>query len=199
MDRFTKSIRKALQDQNWFSAIFLALALPGICSALEDPPTRRRGEVSKRYKAWFNRYLKKKYDPDSLFDLMSATNPESIEKMDPDSVARLMEMPPNQECVFTAEDCYRFRCKCLHQGLIERPDGENFIFITPPPNKNVVHGNSINGRLQLQVDVFCEDMCIAVEQWVKDMVGNNAVAARCRELIEVHNYSELSPAIVISS
>jgi len=195
MDRFTNSIRKAVQDQNWFSAIFLALALPDICSALENPPTGQRGEVGERYKAWFNRYLKKKYDPDSVFDLVSARNPESIERMDSVISDQLKETRPTQECAFTAIDCYRFRCKCLHQGLIEKADGEKFIFITPPPNKNVVHGGSFQGRFQLQVDVFCEDMCIAVEQWVKDMVGNNEVAARCRELIEVHNYNELSPSI----
>ena len=37
MERFTTSIEGSLRTGNWFAALFLALALPDICAALEQP------------------------------------------------------------------------------------------------------------------------------------------------------------------
>jgi hypothetical protein len=199
MDRFISSIRKSVAEENWFSSLFLSLAVPDICGALESPPTGRRGEVSERYCAWFNRYLKKKYDPDSLFDLMSSRSPDTIERMGDEGVARLKAMPANQECAFTAEDCYRFRCKCLHQGLIQKEGSEKFIFITPPPNRNVVHCSSLGGLFQLQIDIFCEDICIAAEAWAKEVSARPDIVTRTGELIEIHHYSKLAPAFIFGS
>jgi hypothetical protein len=59
MQRFIHAIRTAVSGENWFAALFLALAVPDVCGALEDPSAG----VGDRYKNWFNRYLKQKYDP----------------------------------------------------------------------------------------------------------------------------------------
>ncbi len=199
MDRFVSSIRKAVEDENWFAALFLSLAVPDICGALQNPPTGRRGEVGERYRNWFNKYLKTKYDPDNLYELVLSRDPDAIARMDEQGIASLKAMPPNDNCSFTASDCYRFRCKCLHQGLIEKEGGETFIFITPPPNENVIHGGSINGMYQLQIDVFCKDVCLAVEHWVEDIKGSEEICARIEELINIHHYGCLEPAFKFGS
>ncbi|MBQ0207047.1 hypothetical protein [Citrobacter portucalensis] len=85
---------------------------------------------------------------------------------------------------FTAEDCYQFRCKCLHQGILMRDNDEKFN-LTPPVHNMHIHLNEVNGVIQLQVDVFCEDMCQAVEQWINDMSPYPAVTLRMKELIEI--------------
>ncbi|EHR1162057.1 hypothetical protein KS876_001057 [Vibrio parahaemolyticus] len=199
MDRFVSSIRKAVADENWFSALFLALAVPDICGALETPPTGRRGEVGERYENWFNKYLKAKYDPENLYELVLSRDPDAITTMGARELESLKAMPPKDNCSFTAADCYRFRCKCLHQGLIKKEGGETFMFITPPPNGNVSHSSSIDGMYYLQIDVFCEDICLAVEHWIQDVKGNEDVCSRIDELISIHHYGCLEPAVIFRS
>ncbi|MGO3448926.1 MAG: hypothetical protein ACTINK_16420 [Kluyvera intermedia] len=149
MQRFVTAIRKSVQDHNWLGAVFVALNMPDICSAVQNPHEKN---VGKRYRLWFDHYLKKKYK------------------------VGLVE--------FTAEDCYQFRCKCLHQGILMRDNGEKFN-LTPPIPLLEIHLNKYNGVIQIQIDIFCEDMCQAVEQWVNDMEPDMAVAARMKELIEI--------------
>ena len=64
MERFATSIESSLNSQNWFAALFMALALPDICAALEEP----NRPVGERYKDWFKRYLQPAYDPAAIDD-----------------------------------------------------------------------------------------------------------------------------------
>ncbi|HDR2331879.1 TPA: hypothetical protein ACQZHX_001742 [Enterobacter sichuanensis] len=149
MQRFVESIRRSLQTQNWFAAIFMSLAMPDICGALEHPAAN----VGERYRDWFTRYLAEKY------------------------TLRYVQ--------FTAQDCYKFRCKCLHQGLAVRDNNEKFS-LTPPIPPHRFHLNSFNGVIQLQIDILCEDICLAVEEWARDVEDNNEVQNRILELINIH-------------
>lgn len=105
MDRFKISIQKSLENQNWFSALFLSLTIPDICGAIENPPTGKRGEVSQRYCDWFNRFLKKKYNPENLYELVSVRSPGVLDSMDETGIESLKKTPPNGSCAFSAEDC----------------------------------------------------------------------------------------------
>ncbi|MDI7502387.1 hypothetical protein [Cronobacter dublinensis] len=149
MQRFVESIRRSIQTENWLAAIFMALAMPDICGALENPAAK----VGARYSDWFTRYLAEKY---TLLHIQ-----------------------------FTAKDCYNFRCKCLHQGLVVRDDNEKFA-LTPPVPGYRFHLNSFNGVIQLQVDIFCEDVCLAVEEWAREVENNNEIQNRILELITIH-------------
>ncbi|EKK4003068.1 hypothetical protein ACN5OL_000147 [Cronobacter sakazakii] len=146
MQRFTDSIRKSLSDQNWFAALFMALAMPDICGAIEAPTEL----VGSRYRQWFRKYLGLKYE--------------------------------NGAAVFTADDCYKFRCKCLHQGLVEKDKNERFCLSPPvPPHK--FHLMNIGGLIQVQIDILCEDICLGVDAWQKDVEDNAEIQARISELI----------------
>lgn len=148
MQRFVESIRRSLQTQNWYAATFMALAMPDICGALEQPAAN----VGERYRDWFSRYLAEKYT--------------------------------RRHVQFTAQDCYKFRCKCLHQGLAIRDNNEKFA-LTPPIPPYRFHLNSFDGVIQLQVDILCEDICLAVEEWARDVMDNNEVQNRILELINI--------------
>jgi hypothetical protein len=178
MKRFTSSIRKAVRDGNLFAALFVSLAMPDICGALEKP----QASVGERYRAWFERYLKPKYDPTSHFEFLSATMPQAIALLPPEAIAE-MKAPFDPTLSFSAEDCYMCRCKCLHQGILEKSRRERFIFITPLPNGAVLHRNLRNGQLVLQIDIFAEDMCLGVEAWEQDVKTDSAVATRISELM----------------
>lgn len=157
MENFIDSIRLSIENENWFAALFIALALPDICGSIETP----NETVGVRYRRWYDKYLLPKYGG-----------------------------------MFTADDCYYFRCACLHEGLDkhQRMVYEHIQFITPPMRENIVHCNIIDDKLQLQIDVFCEDVRLAVEQWLEDVADNEDICNRLQLLIKIHNARDVLEA-----
>ncbi|PEN24405.1 hypothetical protein CMQ96_11445 [Klebsiella sp. MBT K-1] len=43
----------------------------------------------------------------------------------------------------------------------------------------------VNGDLQLQIDIFCEDVCKAVELWAENNKNDTDIQQRISDLIEV--------------
>lgn len=99
--------------------------------------------------------------------------------------------------VFSAEDCYYFRCTCLHRGLDKhnKLSHERIHFITPPPRQNIVHLNKLNNVLQMQIDIFCNDMATAVDTWYSTMAKNPDVQSRIKDLIKIYGSESLKPFI----
>lgn len=100
--------------------------------------------------------------------------------------------------LFSAEDCYYFRCSCLHQGLDKHSklSHERIHFITPPPRNNIVHKNKLNNILQMQIDIFCNDMTSAVEVWYETTVkGNPDIQLRITNLMKIYGPESLKPFI----
>jgi hypothetical protein len=183
MERFTTSIESSLTSRNWFGALFMALALPDICAALETPDK----PVGERYKDWFQRYLRSSYDPASIFELVSMTSPQVLAQMPAEAIESMKAQAAPQAAAFTAEDCYRLRCKCLHQGLPERMGQDRVHFTAPDPTGQInVHRNSLNGVLQLSIDQFCRDVSRAALHWWHDAQRSKEVSARAAQLIKVY-------------
>ena len=151
MERFSAAIRKALDEQNWFGALFLALALPEICGAVETP----EADTRSRYKRWFKENLEHNY-----------------------------------RGFLSPEDCYALRQASLHQGLseIERRALSRIQFIEPRPGCNV-HRSFLRHTLQLQIEVFCLDICEAVEAWIKAVRLNKELGSRMKSMIEIREPS----------
>jgi hypothetical protein len=62
-----------------------------------------------------------------------------------------------------------------------------FVFIEPPPSGSI-HCNQSNDSLQLQVDIFCSDVCLGVNEWDTGVAtGNAAMQARLAELLVVRD------------
>jgi hypothetical protein len=157
MQRFIDSVESSLRNENWFAALFMALALPDICRSLERPRIGA-GEIGHWYKDWVSRYVEGKYI-DAKFE----------------------------ECKFYAADFWLYRCSCLHSGLDAESKKRMMKFNFTPPHAAgiVIHKNYVRDRLQLQVDVFCLDMVEAVRSWLKDMNGNSEVYERMENLITI--------------
>jgi len=157
IDKYAHAIQHSLRSQNWFGALFLALAMPDICGALQFPSD----QVGTRYRRWFDRYLSAEYAP----------------------------------ALFSADDCYYLRCAALHQGMSEHPRAQNkrVVFITPSPGGRIVfHSNFIESPdgsfvLQLQIDLFCQQICAGVLKWKDDVSTDAAVVARIAELLSFQN------------
>lgn len=100
--------------------------------------------------------------------------------------------------MFSSEDCYSFRCSCLHQGLdtYTSLSQERIHFIIPPPKNNIVHLNKLNNALQMQIDIFCKDMIQAVDSWYEKIGKNNPdIQSRIKNLIKVYGPESLKPFI----
>ncbi len=157
MKSFIDSIRMSVQEKNWFAALFISLSMPDICAVTENPKTKK-GQLGAKYQDWFNRYLKEKYE----FGFLPATH-------------------------FTAHDCWLFRCYCLHSGLNAESKKRMMSFRFTPPVRDgwQIHLNNNNGVLQLQIDIFANDMCAAVEAWLDDVKDICEVQSRINELMRI--------------
>lgn len=157
MERFITSIEASLESENWLAALFMALAMPDICRSLERPDIDQ-GTIGKWYKDWVSRYIEDKYTASRF-----------------------------EECKFYAQDFWLYRCSCFHSGV--NPENEKrmmkFNFTPPIGSGKRVHLNNFNGKLQLQIDVFCRDMIAAVSRWNEEVKEDTEIINRMDGLINI--------------
>ncbi|MCP2232868.1 hypothetical protein [Erwinia aphidicola] len=157
MRQFTEAITQSLQDKNWYAALFLSLAIPDICRSVENPKPER-GEIGKLYANWFDRYLGQEYSSGE-----------------------------HEETRFYGYDCWMYRCSCMHSGLdfLDKKRLRLFVFTPPPAPGYIVHRNSIDNKLQLQIDCFCKDILDAVDKWMLDIKGKETYLQRMNSLLTI--------------
>jgi hypothetical protein len=160
MDRFTAAIRKSLESQNWYAALYMSMTLPDICARLESDDGKTN---ANRYMAWFEKYLADNYK---------------------------REIGPDRHLhVFlSGADCYALRCAILHEGITDittqrcRDAVERFHFTVVG-----AHCNQFNFVLQLDVPTFCNDVCRAAERWIDDFRTNHPDKLnRLDQIVKVH-------------
>lgn len=171
MDRFVSAIRDSVRNKNWFAALFMSLAMPDICAQTEYDEAKYN--IGKYYQGWYERYLNESY----VFD---------------DGAGG--------EVGFFAKDCWLFRCSCLHAGLPPESKRRISEFAFRPPAE--VPGIEIKvalfqhqDKLTIQIDLFAENICKAVEKWYSDMKSNPEVMSKINNLIYIddrHNENLIS-------
>ncbi|HHS9530466.1 TPA: hypothetical protein ACTW0H_001333 [Raoultella ornithinolytica] len=177
MHQLLSSIELSLEKGNWFGALFIAISLPDICGATEDVV---KGNGA-RYKEWFNRYLKPRYDPENMYEQMLIVSPEMLKTLSQHLKETWKKKAPL--VTFTAEDCWSLRNACLHEGVDENKLKK--FRITPPSGEGEVHMNSFQGVLQLDVVLLCNDIINAVHQWLDDMKQKPDVMAKIEKMIKI--------------
>jgi hypothetical protein len=153
MDSLTNEIKEALRHRLLYAALILTLTLPDACAALESP----NGETSaNRYKAWWETWLKGKYD-----DHLTA-----------DDVYRL-------RCAVAHQG------RLQHQGLefdrvffTLRPNGQFF-------HKNIL-GSGEKKALNLDLVWFCKDVVEAAEAWFAQKTTDPQVQKNLELLVQFH-------------
>ena len=161
MQQFVDAVRKAIATSNWVPALTTALALPDICGWLENPAVKSQ----KRYETWFDGYMLHRYTAHAHVFLSGA-------------------------------DCYALRCALLHEGSdsTERQRARQaltrFRFVVPRPGDRV-HCNQVDSVLQLQVNVFCEEICEGVEEWSKrTLIPGSEPHGRLGELLTIESLGD---------
>ena len=161
MLHLVSSVREAVANRNWYASLGLSLALPDICGFLESPASGSQ----KRYVAWCNRDLVPKY-------------------------TAAVGAQRKVHVFLSGEDCYALRCAFLHEGADDivrqraRKALDTFDFVAPRPGI-VMHMNQLVNKLQLQIDMFCEDVCQAAESWWAASATSPDLQARAAELLMV--------------
>jgi hypothetical protein len=163
MKPFTDAVRAAVRQQNWYAALALALTLPDICADLENPKNKKSEE---RYVKWWKTYLSDNAGLPTEGKLMTGG--------------------------LSGNDCYALRCSFLHQGLSDvtaqsaRRVVSHFRFSIP--TGSFIHLNNVNGATQLQVDIFCEDICKGVEQWErKKLLQDPKIQERAKKMLIIYS------------
>jgi len=156
MRNLIAAVTLSCTQENWYSALYIALTMPDICAKLEDPGLNGAGG---RYKAWFDTYLKPTYKsefhgPDFHF--------------------------------LTAGDLWALRCSLLHEGTDEisaqrsREVLRQFKFTTQG-----MHRGKMQDVLVLNVSSFCSEMIAAVECWLEAKKLDQAVQKRIAEMATI--------------
>lgn len=164
MGKFIDGLREAGAHHNYYAAIAMALTLPDICSKLQYPEERNTGT---RYKNWYDQYMLKKYQHEVGADRQLHT-------------------------FLSGNDFYALRCAYLHHGESEVTDQRarevlnHFVFLKPQL-MSAIHLNQSDDKLQLQVDIFCVDVLLSVEEWVQDYKEDEGINQRAQNLFEIHS------------
>lgn len=199
MQRFTDAVRDAIRQQNWYSALAVALLLPDMCVAVEIGKKGNRHQ----YAAWFDAWVAHRYVFEFAYrNEEEATNYDVyIKKLkDEGRIIEFLKLPRNyivRTQQLSGLDCYCLRCALIHEASDDissqhiRDTLDKFIFRYPDGTR-VTHRNSMNGLdrpsiLQLQVDIFCEDLCQGVEFWAQNAKNNGSK-------LNVNNLIEILPA-----
>lgn len=168
MDHLVTATRTAVREKNWHAALALALTLPDICARLQSPEVQ---SSRVRYVKWCEAHLAPRY-----------TFPIGAEGV--------------PHVFLGGDDCYALRCAVLHEGADNivgqraRKALEEFVFSAPPTGGGMIHCNQVDSKLQLQVDIFCLDVCAGVEEWVQEVARKDAaVNGRMAGLMLVHDAS----------
>ena len=174
MDAFIKSIRKSVENSNWYSALFGALCIPDICGKVQYPEKHSK----PRYIEWFDSYLKEKY---------SACDEEYLKFLTGSDCYAL-------RCSFLHERSDQILGQSAREILNEvcffKPDSVGFGPVKPG-HCNRLSNVTINDRnfdeaLCLRVDTFCHDVCDAAERWLNDVAQNSEIQTRLSQLLYIY-------------
>lgn len=160
MENILESIRKSLNSKNWYASLTLSLVIPDICGKLEGEQIS-----SRRYVAWFDKYLGKKYQ-----NFLSGNDCYAL------------------RCSYLHEGSDNVETQKAKDVL------DKFVFISDSSahrNKfsRCNFGDSkYNGKffLQLSVRQFCEEIIEATEQWLFDVKSNESVQKNIKEMLKIH-------------
>ncbi|WP_345831021.1 hypothetical protein AAGR22_06660 [Erwinia sp. HDF1-3R] len=182
MKQLVDSIQNTLNSKNWLSALYMAITLPDICAATENVVSGN----GARYRDWFNRYMKKKYDSANYYEYVEAYHPERI-KILPQEILDGYKKEPTK-VKFTAESCWALRNATLHEGMDE--DKLKKFRITVPDALNNVHHlthDKTGGIVQIDASIFCEDIIEAVKAWEIDMASRPEVITKLGKMIRIRD------------
>ena len=154
MQHLLNDVRESLEQDRWYGALGIALALPDICAKLE----RQTGGNGDKYRRWFDANIGEQH-------------------------THLLQDQTSVQ--MRGDDAWQLRCAYLHSGDVDiAPDTSGarshhrFRFIHLYPKFGGIPRQVVDDELMVEVDEFCEDMCVMVERWMTNVDGDSAIQER---------------------
>ena len=84
-------------------------------------------------------------------------------------------------------DCYYFRCSFLHQGntIHEKSKFDRIIFIAPN-DKMSLHNNNLNGVLNIDLEIFCDEVISGAKRWLEDVDSSEVFQSNYKTSFRIH-------------
>lgn len=88
----------------------------------------------------------------------------------------------------TAEDCYYFRCACVHQGSTQSPKStyKRILFIVPNNTITLCGYTVINDALHINIETFCRNMVFSVRRWEAQVKGTESFIRNYGKIIKLY-------------
>lgn len=170
MERFTKAIEKSIENENWYSALTLALTIPDICGRISYPEFEKKSE--KRYVKWFDKYMLHHYE------IKLPVMPDEY-----DVIA-----PEQKRTLISGGDCYALRCALLHEGRNDvtsqrarRAKVSKFEFAIE--EELMTDCWYMDGVIIVNLKKFCHRVCEGVTAWNKEYENNTDVQDSIAEIL----------------
>lgn len=98
--------------------------------------------------------------------------------------------------VLTGEECYHYRCSCLHQlrSDHEKSRYDRIKFTLPNEQNIVAHDNRLGTFLNIDLVIFCRNMTAAVRKWENDVKDSPNFIRNYEKLMKTHQ-NGLAPYI----
>ncbi len=164
MKEILDSLQRAVDSENWYGALIIALCIPDICSKLEYPTHYSR----ERYSNWF-----KKYMPEGYADHLSGNDGYALR------CSYLHEGNSDIEEQSVREVINKFSFS---------PKGSHLISFSGMKANSADDGKNI---CHLSVQSFCADMVEAGEHWLHDVGSNKDVQSRMHKMLEIKEENSL--------
>lgn len=88
----------------------------------------------------------------------------------------------------SGKDCYYFRCSYVHQAQTthENSTYSRIIFLAPTCQGITMHNNVIDGALNIDVKLFCNNILNAVRKWQESIKINENYKRNYKNLIKLY-------------
>jgi hypothetical protein len=165
MKRFTDAGRKAIEGDNLYAALCLALMIPDICGSLEDPGP---GKSQKRYERWFTTWALPKFQSG---DHTYLTASDCYQLRCSLIHSGSGEINQNKRDIL---DYFAFFDKSV---------GIHLLLSTG----NRINGVEQPGYLQMRADLFSADMFKSADEWDLASMGDAKIRAEKDKLLVIHS------------
>ncbi|KAA5532638.1 hypothetical protein F0919_17810 [Taibaiella lutea] len=153
--KLNEAIRLSLQQENYYSALALALTMPDICGKMEFP---KLGSEA-RSKNWFDKYMRKNYEC------------EIMEK-------HVVFMTAGDCYALRCSFLHEAKDDIEHQRASDTL--KRFQFTTLG-----IHRIKTDEILNLNVSNFCLEICAAVDEWIDGVSSDNEIMERTNLLLTI--------------
>lgn len=87
----------------------------------------------------------------------------------------------------TGDDCYFYRCSCIHQGISvnDRMNYTRVLFLYPNSSL-VMHNNILNDALNIDLIQFCSQMVYSCKEWLSSHETDSIVKRNYSKLMKVY-------------